>query len=364
MNHKKIFLLTLLSTTITVFFIIGLGVLVYYTVILKVNFYWYFFFLGNYLLNLFTSFYLLNAKRRINSVKLRWLFIINLLPVVGLLIFYIFGLIPFEIKNQQMIQKTNGYLNFFEDYTFTKHFLHKPQKNLDFCFIYNYTNAPVYQHNMIEIIHQNDLAKLSFALIQKAQKFIHIQFFIIADSLWFYFLLAELVKKVRNGVEVRLLYDWVGVRKRFSKFNLTYLKENGIKVRVFNPQGFNKYTSITNFRSHRKCLIVDNKYALIGGSNLSDEYLNLKKDYDNWRDLNFLLEGEIVNSLNLAFCNDWINYTKKKGAKKEVFAKKYFQIHKAKQQTICQLVQSSPEFDIFVYKALVLAKIANAKKRL
>jgi cardiolipin synthase len=64
------------------------------------------------------------------------------------------------------------------------------------------------------------------------------------------------------------------------------------------------FKGATNYRLHRKALIVDNKYALYGGSNIGDEYLSMSKQQNYWRDQNFLLEGEIVNSINIAFIND------------------------------------------------------------
>ncbi|MDE7075565.1 MAG: hypothetical protein K2O21_02930, partial [Malacoplasma sp.] len=188
-------------------------------------------------------------------------------------------------------------------------------------------------------------------------------FYIISDCLWFYLLLFELNKKAKEGVKIRFMYDWVGSHKRFNKSNLKFLQKNGIEIREFNPQGFNRYTSITNFRSHRKLVIVDNKYCITGGSNIGDEYLNLKKNTDNWKDLNFLIEGEIVNSLNLRFCNDWINYTgfNKKEIDSENFYKD-FKIHKANGKDICQIINSSPEFDLYVYQQIIMSKISAAQK--
>ncbi|MBO6021291.1 hypothetical protein J6P59_06030 [bacterium] len=53
------------------------------------------------------------------------------------------------------------------------------------------------------------------------------------------------------------------------------MKKAGINVATFNTFRFNPFTGQTNYRSHRKCLIVDNKIAIYGGSNLSDDYFNL-----------------------------------------------------------------------------------------
>jgi cardiolipin synthase len=60
-----------------------------------------------------------------------------------------------------------------------------------------------------------------------------------------------------------------------KKRQIKELKQNGVEVGIFNPPGFNVFKGATNYRLHRKALIVDNKYALYGGSNIGDEYLSM-----------------------------------------------------------------------------------------
>lgn len=327
--------------------------------------YWFIVILAIYIANNVTSLYLLNNKRRIDNVKICWIFVINILPLIGIFAFYIFGILPFRSENSKQIKLTSFEFNENENYDYTTSFLTNTanKKYVDFNFGFNYLGAPIYQNNKIDILEQSDLVQESIKLIQNAKEFIHIQFYIISDCLWFYLLIKELILKAKEGVKIRFMYDWVGSHKKFNISNLKYLKESGIDVQQFNPQSFNRYTSITNFRSHRKLILVDNKYCITGGSNIGDEYINLKKKYDNWKDLNFLIEGEIVNSLNLRFCNDWINYTKfSKSKNKDTDFYKNFKIHKAKANYICQVINSSPEFDLSVYQQILMSKIASAKK--
>jgi cardiolipin synthase len=103
----------------------------------------------------------------------------------------------------------------------------------------------------------------------------------------------------------------------------------------------------TNYRLHRKALIVDNKYALYGGSNIGDEYLSMLRSCNYWRDQNFLLEGEIVNSINISFINDWISFTdysvsyqQKKGLTDNL--SKYLIIHQTQNKVRMQLCTSAP----------------------
>lgn len=368
MDRKKIFFITLTST-ILLFVLFGLLIfLILDTLKNKFNSnYWFIVVFSLYLVNNLTALYLLNNKRRIENVKVCWMFVINLLPIIGIFAFYIFGIIPFKIENSKDIKKSLQKFNAKEDYSFTHSFLakHENEKYSDLKFIFNYMNSPIYENNSIKIIDQSDLFKETIDIIREAKEFIHIQFYIISDCLWFYLLMNELIKKAEHGVKIRFMYDWAGSHKRFNKSNLKFLEERGIEVEQFNPQTFNKYTSITNFRSHRKLIVVDNKYCITGGSNIGDEYLNLKKSYDNWKDLNFLIEGEIINTLNLRFCNDWINYTnykKRKNYDSEFY--KNFKIHKSKSKDICQAINSSPEFDLYVYQQILMSKISAAQKNI
>jgi phosphatidylserine/phosphatidylglycerophosphate/cardiolipin synthase-like enzyme len=79
------------------------------------------------------------------------------------------------------------------------------------------------------------------------------------------------------------------------------LLEKGINVGIFNSPGINYFKSASNYRLHAKALIVDNKTAIYGGSNISSEYSAFKKNSNNFKDLNFVIEGEVCNSLSINF---------------------------------------------------------------
>jgi cardiolipin synthase len=141
-------------------------------------------------------------------------------------------------------------------------------------------------------------------LIRRAKKFIHIETFILHDGFFLRTIMAELVKKAQEGIEIRLLYDWMGCFRKFKKTQIKELRRYGAEVGIFNPPGINVFKGATNYRLHRKAIIVDNKYAIYGGSNFGDEYLAMDRKTNYWKDQNFFIEGEIVNSLNIAFIGD------------------------------------------------------------
>lgn len=365
MNKKKRIFFSIFSIVLTILFIgmLTWGLIYSFGPTIDKTNYWVFVISLIYVAQIITSFYILNSKKRIINVRMCWIFVIFIIPLFGMFAFFIFGLIPFKIKTLNETYQENKRFAKYEDYQFTNNVALMNKDYHIFHYGYYQQLSPIYQKNKITILKQSQLFEESLKIIRSAEKFIHFQFYIVTDCIWFNLLIEEVIKvKKEKKIEVRFLYDWVGCHKRLHHKTIKYLRENGIQVEMFNPKFISKYTSATNFRSHRKSIIVDNKYCITGGSNIGDEYINLRKKYANWVDLNFLLEGEIVNSINLRFCNDWIHYSsyKKRNSKDNFYSK--FIIHKANNNTVCQMINSTPEFKPNSFESLLSQMISRAKK--
>jgi cardiolipin synthase len=141
-------------------------------------------------------------------------------------------------------------------------------------------------------------------LVKSAKKFIHISTYICCDGVFFYVLANELIKKAKAGVKVRFLIDGYGSMFKYSKKIIRLMKKAGIEIALFNYDGISIFNSATNYRNHKKILIIDNEKGVYGGSNISDEYIGISKEKNYFTDTNFLISGEIMNSLNVAFCSD------------------------------------------------------------
>lgn len=145
--------------------------------------------------------------------------------------------------------------------------------------------------------------------IKNAKEFIHIQSYIIKnDELWQAFeeLLAQ---KVKEGVEVRVLYDSMGCRT-MRKRDWDRIREKGIQVGEFFPAFFKRLHLRINYRNHRKIIVIDGKAAFVGGFNIGREYLGRDKKFGYWRDTHLKLRGASVISLHIRFILDW-NYATK-----------------------------------------------------
>ncbi|EHJ52930.1 phospholipase D domain protein [Streptococcus macacae NCTC 11558] len=138
----------------------------------------------------------------------------------------------------------------------------------------------------------------------KAKKFIFLEYFIIAEGVMWGEILAILEQKVKEGVEVRVMYDGM---LEFSTLSFDYVKrlqKIGINAKVFSP--ISPFVSTYyNYRDHRKILVIDNKVAFNGGINLADEYINQIERFGYWKDTAVMLEGEGVASFTLMFLQMW-----------------------------------------------------------
>lgn len=136
--------------------------------------------------------------------------------------------------------------------------------------------------------------------LERAEKYIFLEFFIIAKGEMWSAILDVLRRKVSAGVEVRVMYDDIGSMSRVHVRYYNTLRKMGIKCVKFNPF-VPVVTNVHNFRDHRKIVIVDGKIAYTGGLNLGDEYINKLHLHGHWKDSALRLEGEGVKSLVLLF---------------------------------------------------------------
>ena len=147
--------------------------------------------------------------------------------------------------------------------------------------------------------------------IGTARHHIHLQYYIIDDDRTGNRLREALIRKAREGVEVRILYDDVGsrsVRKAFFES----MRAEGIDVRPFLHVQFPRFTSKVNYRNHRKIVVIDGCIGFLGGMNIADRYLYGTERLGPWRDTHFRLEGGGVAGLQAAFLNDWYATTRQR----------------------------------------------------
>ena len=245
--------------------------------------------------------------------KMSWIIIICLLPVLGALIYLLvvgnFGGLGLKKRLQECARETEGLVE-----TSKETGLAITQSSKQFQGFAHYMEQtagfPVY-HNSKAVYFPSGEEKFRDLLeeLKKAEKFIFLEYFIVEPGIMWNAILDILKEKVKEGVEVRVMYDGM-----CSILLLPYgypeeLKGYGIKAKMFSPIRPFLSTSQNN-RDHRKILVIDGKVAYTGGVNFADEYINEKERFGHWKDVAVRVNGRAVKSFTVMFLQMWNVYEK------------------------------------------------------
>lgn len=136
--------------------------------------------------------------------------------------------------------------------------------------------------------------------LKSAKQYIFMEYFILARGKLWDSILEILKEKVKEGVEVRVMYDDIGCMGKIRAGYYKKLRKEGIDCKKFNPF-VPVVSNIHNNRDHRKITVIDGKIGYTGGLNLADEYINETHPFGYWKDAAIRLEGEGVKGLLLLF---------------------------------------------------------------
>ena len=151
-----------------------------------------------------------------------------------------------------------------------------------------------------------------FTAIKQAKSSIHLEYFNFRNDSIANQLFNLLADKVKEGVEVRALFDAFGNmsnNKPLRKKELKDLRERGIEIYEFDPIRF-PWINHVFARDHRKIVVIDGSIAYTGGMNVADYYINGTKVVGEWHDMHCRIEGDEVNTLQNIFIKIWNKVTK------------------------------------------------------
>ena len=164
---------------------------------------------------------------------------------------------------------------------------------------------PLYRNSSAEFLAPGEVFLPRFLEeLRKAEKYIFIEFFIIAEGEMWTSIYNVLERKAREGVEVKILFDDFGSIKRQNKNFISNLRKKGIEVAVFNKIK-PSIDIFMNNRNHRKIVVIDGKVAVTGGLNIADEYINKLERFGYWMDSAVIIKGDAVKSFLAMFCSTW-----------------------------------------------------------
>lgn len=244
-----------------------------------------------------------------------WMMVIVFVPVLGLLIYYFFGR-RFTKKAVFRRRHEKEFHSFFVQLSeFENHFLKRLENGLDknnrfkslFTYLFNEKVSFSLDKNHVKLLKDgNEKFKSLFEDIRNAKRYIHLEYYIFEDDPLSQRLLETLAKKVEEGVEVRIIMDGLGSNPSI-RF-LRKIRALGIQCTVFLPIKFT-YLADSNYRNHRKVIVIDDEIGYVGGINIAIKYYNQDDDSIYWRDTSIRIVGDAVFNLEIQFAITW-HFTK------------------------------------------------------
>lgn len=295
-----------------------IGVLVLFQLFMLLSIYAWFYEYFPYFTALQTLFsvimviYLFNCEMD-STGKLTWLFIIMISPVSSCILLWF---TKRDIGNYALKERINSLV------TMTKKKIPQNEEVInnpdivrsctdDLCRYLNRSGCfPVYANTDVTYFSSGEEKFESLIEeLQKAEKFIFLEYFIIDEGYMWGKVLGILEEKAKQGVDVRVMYDGMCEISTLSFDYPERVEKLGIKCKDFSP--IRPFLSTHyNYRDHRKILVIDGKVAFNGGINLADEYINRIERFGHWKDTAVMLKGEAVQSFTLMFLQMW-NITEK-----------------------------------------------------
>ncbi|OKZ04426.1 MAG: cardiolipin synthase [Bacteroides sp. CAG:1060_57_27] len=234
---------------------------------------------------------------------LAWMMVLVFLPVIGLVLYFFFGI---DNKHRRLISDAD--LARLKSHTLSlAETLPPPEyddRDADLVNLLRTTNKACPMPGNAVRVYTEFGTMLSDLLddMRSARDHIHFEFFKIEDDSVGRAIEEVFVEKVREGVEVRVQYDDAANldRKRFFR----RLRDEGVQVQPFLKVVIPFISSDTNYRNHRKLVVIDGRIGYTGGMNIAERYLKGIRG-GVWRDTHMRVEGPAVSEMQTCFIVDW-----------------------------------------------------------
>lgn len=282
-----------------------------------------------------------------NPVRtLAWIVVLITLPFIGIFLFYHLGL---DYRKKKIFNLKSMYdMRWLQYMSEDQRELLKKQKILKgrrmaterklMTLLLNNNKALLTLNNRMEVYNNGVDSFMSiFKAISSARNFIHLEFYIVEEGELASRLHSLLLAKLREGVEVRFIYDDVGSWSLSQNYVET-LKKAGAEIYPFLPLIIHRKKA--NYRNHRKIVVVDGEMAFMGGVNVADRYV-AGSNIGLWRDTLIRVEGEAVTSLQIIFLIDWLFVSGEMLINRDF----YMPLPQASGDSMAQVVASGPDSD-------------------
>ncbi|MBQ4547150.1 MAG: cardiolipin synthase [Oscillospiraceae bacterium] len=265
------------------------------------------FFFGGLLIGFLVAIYILNSSHD-PSAKLTWIILVMALPVFGTLL-YLYT--EFEVGHRSLRDRVSFLVDSSKD---------KISRNPEVSESLRKTDPGAYsisryleRTGSFSVFDGTEVSYLPIGedtfdemllRLEKARHFIFLEYFIIDEGIMWGKILEILARKVKEGVDVRLIYDGTNEFTTLPRDYPEMLRKLGIKCKVFAP--LTPFISTHyNYRDHRKIMVIDGNTAFTGGINFADRYINRETVHGHWKDTAVMLRGKAVKGFTLMFLQMW-----------------------------------------------------------
>lgn len=250
---------------------------------------------------------------RSSTKTLAYLLLCIFLPLFGVLFYLVFGVNYWKKKKYNRKTKLNAIIHqqvrsniAIYDEIISANRNDPAFQNVELALLLiNDINSPVTHLNRVKLLINGEqkFPELLLAM-EGAKHHLHIEYYIFEYDTIGMQVIDMMIKKAREGVEVRFIYDDFGsptLKKEIEK----KLQQAGVEVYPFFKVHFYILASRLNYRNHRKIVVIDGKTGFVGGINVSDKYINNEKSNLFWRDTHLRIDGPAVYYLQYLFISDW-----------------------------------------------------------
>ncbi len=249
------------------------------------------------------------TRKENNAYRLIWMFVLIIFPFFGGVLYILFankkigslsekkvGDFKKRIPDDTSFSLTNG-----DEELYSLSPVYKRESR----YVKNMTGFSAYKNTSVEYFDNGeDFYRDAIREAKNAKKFIFIQYFVIDQGMWWNRVLEVLREKVKEGVDVRVVFDDMGSIAVLPRYYERTLKNWGIKAMAFNKIRLHINPRL-NFRDHRKIFNIDGNICYTGGVNFADEYANDLIRFGYWKDDAVKLTGSGVWNSTLMFLRNW-----------------------------------------------------------
>ena len=221
-----------------------------------------------------------------------------------------------------------------------------------------FSQGQIFNSNAVQtLVNGDEIFPSMLHAIGEARSTIDMETYIYWSGATGYEFATALAAKARDGVEVRVLVDWVGSLP-FDEDLIHIMTSAGVTFERYRPVHWYTLDRVNN-RTHRKLLIVDGQVAFTGGVGIADNWRGNARNANEWRDTHYRVEGPAVPAFQAAFAENWLETTGE-----TLQGEKFYPSPEAAGALAAQLIVSSQPNGSENIELMMLAAIAAAKDHL